>query len=246
VRRLIAPVVAALLAVSACGASGAEGPAATEPAPAATSTSPSAPSGSSVPSATPAPRAKRTALFFGDSYFVGGGCSPDPSQDMAAVAGAQLGYRTVIRGAGGTGFVTANAEYGIPAYLEQIAQGAFDVPGRAPSLVVIEGGSNDYGQPTSAIRRNAGKVLRIAARDFPGALVVLVGPMQTYGQLSQSEPIKRTLRSLARKRGVPFVNMQKWVFGQDGLLCSDYDHPTYATHQALGQRLAQALAKRGA
>jgi lysophospholipase L1-like esterase len=165
---------------------------------------------------------------------------------MAAVAGAQLGYRTVIRGAGGTGFVAANDEYGIPAYLTQISQGAFDVPGQAPSLVVIEGGSNDYGYPARTIRRNAGKVLRIADRTFPGALVVLVGPMQTYGQLSQSEPIKRALRSLARKRGVPFVNMQKWVYGQDGLLCSDYDHPTYATHQALGQRLAQALAKRGA
>nr|WP_237448082.1 SGNH/GDSL hydrolase family protein [Nocardioides flavescens] len=243
---MIAPVVAALLVVSGCGATDAGGPAASDPSPAASSAAPSSSSESTVPSSAPDSRARRTALFFGDSYFVGGGCSPDASQDMAAVAGAQLGYRTVIRGAGGTGFVTANPEYGIPAYLEQIAQGAFDVPGRAPSLVVIEGGSNDYGQPTATIRRNAGKILRIAARDFPGALVVLVGPMQTYGQLSQSEPIKRTLRSLARKRGVPFVNMQRWVYGQDGLLCSDYDHPTYATHQALGQRLAQALAKRGA
>src|SRR4051812_46306358 len=57
------------------------------------------------------------AVFFGDSYFVGGGCSPDPTRDMAQLAGLALGYRPVIRGAGGTGFVMANPDYGLLPYL---------------------------------------------------------------------------------------------------------------------------------
>ena len=202
-----------------------------------------APSFASTP-APDAPRKAPTALFFGDSYFVGGGCSPDASRGMAAIAGRQLGYAPVTRGAGGTGFASANVEYGIPSYLAQIADGALDVAN--PALVVIEGGTNDYGRPLAKIRRNAGKVISIAQRKHPGAKIVLAGPMQTYGDFSLSDPIKTTLRQLAKKRGIAFINMQKWTYGHDDWLCSDYVHPTYAGQEMIAARLAQALAKRGA
>ena len=70
------------------------------------------------------------ALFFGDSYFVGGGCSPDRKRDMAYLAGVELGYRPVVRGAGGTGFVAANPDYDLPPYLDQIRDGALDARSR--------------------------------------------------------------------------------------------------------------------
>ena len=206
---------------------------------------PAADAGPAVPEdAVAVQRAGARALFFGDSYFVGGGCSPDRRRGMARVAGAELGYRTIIRGAGGTGFVAANRDYGIPAYLAQIRAGAFDV--RNPRLVVIEGGSNDVGRPVRKIRRNAKKVLLIAERRFPSARLVLVGPMQTYGPWSDTNRIKRSLRSLARGLGVRFVNPQRWTSGHDEWLCDDYVHPTYAGHQILGHRLAVALKRRGA
>ncbi len=189
-------------------------------------------------------RAGRPALFFGDSYFVGGGCSPDRDRGMAHVAARALGYAPVIRGAGGTGFVAANPEYDAPPYLAQIHDGAFDVAN--PRLVVIEGGSNDIGLPLTKIRRNAKKVLRIARRQFPDALVVLVGPMQTYGPYSDTDAIREALRSLSLRLGVRFVDPQKWTQGHDEWLCDDYVHPTYAGHRILGRRLADALARRGA
>jgi len=189
-------------------------------------------------------RAAERALFFGDSYFVGGGCSPDRGRGMASVAANELGYRPVINGAGGTGFVAANPEYDQPPYLAQIRAGAFDV--RNPSLVVIEGGSNDVGRPIGKIRRNAKKVLLIAERRFPDALVILVGPMQTYGPYSDTDGIRDGLKAVARRLGIRFVNPQKWTAGHDDWLCSDYVHPTYEGHQLLGDRLATALARRGA
>jgi acyl-CoA thioesterase I len=184
------------------------------------------------------------ALFFGDSYFVGGGCSPDREQDMAWLAGVELGYRPVVRGAGGTGFVAGNTDYGIKPYLAQIRDGALDA--RHPHLVVIEGGTNDVGQPLDRVRRNATKVLRIAQRKYPRALVVLVGPMDTLGGYDDTDPVKDTLRTVARKLDLPFVNPQKWTAGRDDLLCDDYVHPTYQGHVYLGHRLAAALDKRGA
>jgi hypothetical protein len=85
-----------------------------------------APAALAVDNPAAAERQAPRALFFGDSYFVGGGCSPDREQDMAWLAGVELGYRPVVRGAGGTGFVAGNADYGIKPYLAQIRDGALD------------------------------------------------------------------------------------------------------------------------
>ena len=184
------------------------------------------------------------ALFFGDSYFVGGGCSPQATRDMAYLAGTALGYRPTVRGAGGTGFVAANPDYDLPAYLAQIHDGALDA--RHPALVVIEGGSNDLGFPLSPIRRNAAKVLRIAQKKYPRALLVLVGPMDPYGGYNDTIPVRNALRAVAHKVGVPFIDDMTWLQDRPGQLCDDYDHPTYAAGVTLGHRLAKALHKRGA
>jgi acyl-CoA thioesterase-1 len=184
------------------------------------------------------------ALFFGDSYFVGGGCSPDRTRDMAYLAGTALGYRPVVRGAGGTGFVAANPDYDLPPYLAQIHDGALDV--RSPRLVVIGGGSNDVGRPAAQIRRNATKVLRIARKKYPRATLVLVGPLDTYGGYDDSIPVRDALKQVARKLGVPFVDDMTWTAGHDEWLCDDFVHPTYEGQVQLGARLAEALRKRGA
>ena len=222
-RRILALVVAAALASPAFSA-----PArATTPRPTAS-----------------AERGHPRALFFGDSYFVGGGCSPDGKRGMAHVAGTGLGYRTTVRGAGGTGFVSANPDYDLPPYLGQIHDGALDV--RNPDLVVIAGGTNDVGRPVGQVRKNARKVLRIAADKYPRALLVLVGPMDTYGGYDDSIPVRDALRAVAKTLHVPFIDDLTWVAGHPEWLCDDYVHPTYAAHELLGQRLAKALRKRGA
>jgi lysophospholipase L1-like esterase len=184
------------------------------------------------------------ALFFGDSYFVGGGCSPDRKLDMAWLAGVELGYRPVVRGAGGTGFVAGNPDYDIPPYLAQIQDGALDT--KKPRLVVIQGGSNDVAQPIDQVSKNARKVLKIARDKYPNATLILVGPMDTYGGYADSIPIRDALKSVSKKLHVPFVDDMKWTAGRDDLLCDDYVHPTYEGHVYLGHRLAAALKKRGA
>jgi lysophospholipase L1-like esterase len=225
VRRVLAPalVVAALLG----------------------STSLAAPAHAMAPRTVPAAdRAQPRALFFGDSYFVGGGCSPDAKQDMAYLAGTTLGYRTTVRGAGGTGFVAANPDYDLPPYLAQIRDGALDV--RHPRLVVIAGGSNDVGQPVTQLKKNARTILRIARAKYPRALLVLVGPLDPYGGYADSIPIRDALRAVAERLHVPFVDDMTWLGGHPEWLCDDYVHPTYAAQVPLGARLARALARRGA
>jgi lysophospholipase L1-like esterase len=202
------------------------------------------PAGSASALPEPVERAQPRALFFGDSYFVGGGCSPDDKQDMAYLAGTALGYRTTVRGGGGTGFVAANPDYDLPAYLAQIHDGALTLA--HPALVVIEGGSNDLGQPVDKIRKNATKVLDIARTRYPRAVLVLVGPMDPYGGYDDTIPVRDALKSVAHALRVPFVDDLTWLQDRPGQLCDDYDHPTYAAGVTLGQRLAKALRKRGA
>ena len=202
------------------------------------------PAGATSPRPAPAvEKAHPRALFFGDSYFVGGGCSPDPKRDMAYLAGTALGYRTTVRGAGGTGFVAANADYDLPPYLAQIHDGALDV--KDPELVVIAGGSNDVGFPVAQIKKNATKIVHIARKKYPDALVVLVGPMDPYGGYDDSIPIRNGLRSVAKQAGVPFIDDMTWLGEHPEWLCDDYVHPTYAAEVPLGQMLAKALEKRG-
>jgi hypothetical protein len=227
VRRVLGSIVAALLVAAGLG-----GTAAAAPPPGAER------------AAVTAQKGHPRALFFGDSYFVGGGCSPDAKRDMAYLAGARLGYRSTVRGAGGTGFVAANPDYDLPAYLPQIHHGALDV--HRPRLVVIEGGSNDLAFPVGQVRKNAAKVLRIARKKYPDALLVLVGPMDPYGPYDDTAPVRNGLRSVAKRLRVPFIDDMTWLQDRPGQLCDDYDHPTYAAGVTLGRRLAKALRRLGA
>lgn len=182
-------------------------------------------------------------LFFGDSYFIGH-AEIGPSQTMAGRVGRTFGWRSAIKGGGGTGFVRANPEYDLPNFLGQINQGAFDVGSRR--WVIIEGGSDDRYLITAAINKNARKVLRIAKKRFPGAKVVLMGPLDVDGNYSDDRPVNRALRKAAKTKGVPFINAMKWLQGRLELVGPDYVHPTAKGHRFLAKKLAAALRKRGA
>lgn len=183
------------------------------------------------------------ALFFGDSYFIGGGYTGEDNS-MARLAAKRLGWVAEINGGGGTGFVQTNYEYDLGNYLDQIAEGAFDVGPRR--WVVIEGGNNDVGEPLADIRTNARRVLRIAQRTFPKARIVLVGPLDTDSDHTEVVPIIKVLRQAATKRSVPFVSMKNWLAGHYDLVGPDSVHPYPKGHRVLGRKLAKALFRLGA
>ncbi len=94
---------------------------------------------------------------------------------MGAIAARRLGWKYQIRGGGGTGFVSGNPDYGIPAFLGQIRDGALDVG--PVDWLVIEGGGNDKNDDPRLITRRAVRTLKAAAKRHPEARLVLVGTM---------------------------------------------------------------------
>lgn len=192
---------------------------------------------------TPVPKGKPRALFFGDSYFIGGGYT-DASNSMAQLAANKLGWSAAITGGGGTGFVQGNPEYNLPNFLGQIENGAFDVGRR--SWVVIEGGNDDRFLDQKVVGKNARKVIRIAQRRFPSATIVIVGPLDTDGDFSDTTPVAKTMRKAAAKREVAFVDARAWLKGHYDLIGPDYTHPYPEGHKICARKLTRALRNLGA
>lgn len=191
--------------------------------------------------ATPAtPRAGATsALFFGDSYIVGGGYT-GPDNSMGAIAARRLGWDYQVRGGGGTGFVAGNPDYGIPSFLGQIRDGALDVG--PVDWLVIEGGGNDRTRPPGQVTRRAVRTLQAAARRHPEATLVLVGTLDpTVDSFADTDAVVGALAAAADKVDVPYVNAQRWLEGRPDLVGPDFDHPTPEGHRLLGRKLARAL-----
>ncbi len=204
-----------------------------------------APPASQAPLSPPAPSASvrasgpTTSLFFGDSYIVGGGYT-GPGNSMGAIAARRLGWKYQIRGGGGTGFVSGNPDYGIPAYLGQIRNGALDVG--PVDWLVIEGGGNDKFDNPGLVTRRAVKTLKAAAKRHPEARLVLVGTMDaTVDSFSDTDGVIGALGAAASRLGIPYVNAQHWLEGRPALVGPDYDHPTPAGHRFCGGKLAKAL-----
>jgi lysophospholipase L1-like esterase len=238
--RALTVVAAALLVLAGCGARDdatpqarpAGGPAPV--APASTATDPA----SAVPSAGATGRTR--SLFFGDSYIIGGAYT-GPQNSMGAIAARRLGWTYRIRGGGGTGFVAANPDYGLPSFLGQIRQGALDV---GPiDWLVVEGGGNDKDDDPGLVTRRAVRTLRAAAKRHPEARLVLVGTMDpTIDSFGDTDGVIAALAAAAQQVGIPYVDAQHWLEGHPELVGPDYDHPTPAGHRLCGRKLARALA----
>ena len=96
------------------------------------------------------------------------------------------------------------------------------------------------------VGKNARQLLRIAPRKWPDARVVLVGPLDTDGDYSDTTPVAKTLRKAANRRDVPFVDARKWLKGHFDLIGPDYTHPYPKGHRICATKLTRALRRLGA
>jgi lysophospholipase L1-like esterase len=201
--------------------------------------SPSGPTAPAVGAPTTQAPGPTRALFFGDSYIVGGAYT-GPRSSMGAIAARRLGWTYEIRGGGGTGFVSGNPDYGIPSFLGQIQQGALDVG--PVDWLVVEGGGNDKTDDPALVTRRAVETLGAAAAQHPEARLVLVGTMDpTVDGFTDTDGVIGALATAAEQVGIPYIDAQHWLEGHPELVGPDFDHPTPAGHRLCGHKLARAL-----
>lgn len=224
---------------------------ATAAVPSATETaSTAAPSATETATTTPGPTASTTSststgvrnLAFGDS-IVEGCCGTTTGATISHVWASALGWAPpVVKGSGGTGYLTGGSVAGRVPYTERIGPVLDANPGL--EVLVIQGGGNDPDNDLVAFRNAVRTTFSIAKQKAPQTRIYVVGP---YSPNGSGYATKRTvIAEEAAAAGLPYIDPIEWMKGWPDRLWTDGFHPNGAGHAMLGRRVAGELALAGA
>ncbi|MEG9248316.1 SGNH/GDSL hydrolase family protein [Arthrobacter sp. Soc17.1.1.1] len=190
------------------------------------------------------PDPDRTALLIGDSQS--GGAAGVPADRTWTHAGLRsAGYDVRFVGAGGTGFVAANAA-GAASYPTALAQGQWVLPCSDPALIVVQGGGNDaaQGATDAQITGGAGAVVDSLSRAYPSSTIVLIGTLARGAADGggRRTAVDGVLRAFAVTRHLAFISPGDWLTRyQAGTQLADRVHLTQAGHDRLAVVLGTEL-----
>jgi acyl-CoA thioesterase-1 len=218
-------MVAALVAVTACGAA---------PERRADATPPSTPA--TAPAATMPTTRPPVVLILGTSLTAGFGL-PDPSLAYPALLQQKAdsaGYKVLIHNAGVSGETSAGALRRVEWLLQEPV-----------SVFVLETGANDglRGQEPDSLRSNIESILDRVRREQPPPRILLVG-MEAMPNLGQSylREFRRVYPEVAKKYDVPLVPfLLQDVAGVDSLNQPDGVHPTAAGQRRIAETVWRYL-----
>jgi acyl-CoA thioesterase-1 len=165
-----------------------------------------------------------TTVVLGDSYSAGLGLAR-PGQNWARA----LPGRVHVFGFSGSGFSRGASPCADVAY-DQRAERALALH---PSLVVVEGGLNDFDQPAGQIRAGFRRLVGEIGSDR----VLVVGPPPAPLRGARAARVDAVLREEAARSGTPYLSMIDRRFGY----LPDRLHLTPAGHRAFGAVVAAAL-----
>lgn len=164
-------------------------------------------------------------LVIGDSWSVGLG-----QDDLVDSWAARLPGEVHVAGFSGSGFSARASLCGRVSFHDR----APTALATRPSLVVVEGGLNDYDQPSTAIDRG----FRDLMADLAGHEVVVVGPADAPSRAHAVPRVDALLARLAREYGVPYVRTSDL----DLTYLDDRLHPTVSGHREFGDAVADRIA----
>ena len=184
------------------------------------------------------PAIARSAVVIGDSQT-----GPDTWVDRGL---AELGYRTVLRGAGGTGYTVGNGTVG--SYYTALTKEQWLLPYGNPKLVILQGGGNDAGRAADAeIATAATALVREVRRTYPQSRLVMVGVISTKRSPAgiRRAEVDQVLSGVAAHEGVEFLSVGDWWdrYSLGPMLQPDGRHFTAAGHQAAGTVFARELGR---
>nr|WP_246416169.1 SGNH/GDSL hydrolase family protein [Nocardioides luti] len=164
-------------------------------------------------------------VVIGDSYSAGLGLT-SPSASWPS----RLPGRVHVAGFSGSGFSEGASDCGRVSFADR-ARAA--VRGGA-SLVVVEGGLNDYDQSETAIRAGFARLVR----ELRGLPVVVVGPVTAPSRAGAVPRVDALLSELCEARGIPYVATSdlRLAYLDDRL------HLTPAAHRVFGDAVAARIA----
>jgi acyl-CoA thioesterase-1 len=180
------------------------------------------------------------AVFLGDSYTLGTGTTG--AGYVTAVA-RLMGWTGLLAAQGGTGYVSSFVDPPSTPYGTRVPQ----VVGDRPDIVVVQGSTNDIGQPVESIGAAARQVYADLRTGLPGARIVVLGPLSPPGvDATAAAAVRDAVRGAAEDAGLPFVDpiAGGWLTPPDGLF---YDpiHPNVTGYAQFSDDLVAALQRLG-
>ena len=163
-------------------------------------------------------------VVLGDSYSAGLGLA-HPGRSWARA----LPGRVHVYGFSGSGFSRGASPCGAVAFDQRASRA---LAGR-PSLVVVEGGLNDYDRSADDIRAG----LRRLLADVGDRKVLVVGPVAAPLRARGAARVDAVLRSETARTGTPYLSMLDEHFSY----LPDQLHLTAAGHKEFGAVVADAL-----
>lgn len=185
-------------------------------------------------------------LIIGDSYAQGTGASNDAAKWTTILAKDQ-GWDAVVDGIGGTGFTWGGGDDGQAGnvYSARIKKHAQD-PSLKPSLVILEGGQNDYRADAADLTHAVADDVASVRAAWPAAQVIVVGPAAPEPLATDIERMDTSVQAGAIRAQAFSINPRatKWFdeknspgFNFDGAHVNDGGHALIA--QKIGEALDQ-------
>lgn len=214
----------AVLAVSLAGGCSAGSSAAPPPAPAATP-----------------PSVGSAVVVLGDSFTAAVGS--ESGRGYLLPLAEELGWAVTAAAQSGTGYVSPSIVPGYQPYGGRVAE----VVSRRPSLVVVQGSTNDVGRPADDVGRAADALYADLRAQLPGVPVVVVGPIDAPTiDPAGVRGIRDALAEAAQEAGLPFIDpiADEWLQPPDELY-ADGLHPDDEGYEEFAEELAAALRDQG-
>ncbi|WP_234057917.1 SGNH/GDSL hydrolase family protein [Microbacterium sp. NFH-22A-Y] len=196
----------------------------TKPSPAASATS------------TPAP-AQRVA-FLGDSWAGGTGADPSgPRNGYPGLTGSALGWEWKAFQGGGTGYTQGNdkGEGPFQSRVDAVVQ-------YAPTVVVVQGSSNDLTSDFATVNAAASEVFASLRAQLPNARIYALGAINSPASpASQMDMVRSAVSAAASANGVTWIdgNAEGWLDVATDF--ADGFHPNNQGHAKVAQHLAAVL-----
>ncbi|HWM75502.1 MAG TPA: SGNH/GDSL hydrolase family protein [Nocardioides sp.] len=163
-------------------------------------------------------------VVIGDSYSVGLGLDR-PAHSWPV----ELDGRVHVAGFSGSGFSEGASGCGEVAFADRAAEAV----NRNPALVVVEGGLNDFDQPSADITAGFVRMMRA----LEGQRVVVVGPVLAPARSTAVPRVDQLLAGLSAEHGAAYIR----TTGLDLDYLQDRLHLTEAGHRDLGSYVADRL-----
>lgn len=188
------------------------------------------------PAAVTRPDARPAMLLIGDSY-AGGAAGVGATQTFAWRACQQLDWVCHVDGQSGTGYRAAG-HAGTAGSRPYDGRVDADRARFAAEVVVVTGGRFD--KDATGEYAAARKLFLDLGRAYPRAEHVVVEPFWIDRSPRPSmAALRAAVGKAARETGFRWIDSDGWL--DESLIGDDGVHPTLSGHQALGDRLADAL-----